>query len=429
MSPSTHERLLVLECLRWFARGAREGGTFVPTYDIERVDWRWLLPFASRQRIVPFVLRFLDETGQTGALPPPFPGLFRITSAQYVDHFHTQIPEYAGLLREIGAAGFEVMPLKGMALALGVYRDLPFRPMRDVDVLVHETDLPKLCRWLGSQGFDYQLFQPDRWRGRIRRRYFQIAIADPTGGSFDTPFNPFGAFNPLGRESLVRGEVRLDLHWKPAYVAGDEGVLLDTADLWQTSRDCPALGELARLPSVEALLHHVLIHFGDFYRPTLVQLLDVALVIRSDEFAGPGVRARFESKLAGGPQRIRRLYDAVLDLGSDARTARELLDRHRELFEGFFAGSHAWADETPARTWLQSVRRMVAMDRKPWRYGNGVGRLGLARDALLSGLGYLLPEPGFYPSPRYWRACLMHWRERRVGTKVRTVIASVLSRP
>jgi hypothetical protein len=72
---------------------------------------------------------------------------------------------------------------------------------------------------------------------------------------------------------------------------------------------------------------------------------------------------------------------------------------------------------------------MFAKDRKRWSYGNGVGRLGLARDALLSGLGYLLPEPGFYPSSGYWEACLMHWRERRVGTKLRTVITSVVSRP
>ncbi|MEO8486161.1 MAG: nucleotidyltransferase family protein [Betaproteobacteria bacterium] len=428
MSPSADDRQLIIECLRWFARGARGRDAFVPAYDIGRVDWRWLLPFASRQRIVPFVLRFLDETGQSEALPLPFLGLFRITSAQYADHFRTQIAEYVDLLREMDGAGFETMPLKGMALALGVYRDLPFRPMRDVDVLVHPSDLPRLCRWLGARGFDYPLFQPDRWRGRIRRRYFQLALADPSGGCFDTPFNPFGAFNPLGRESLVRGPVRLDLHWKPAYVAGEDGVVLDAADFWRSSRDCPELGVHARLPSVDALLHHLLIHLGDFYRPTLAQLLDCALVVRSDEFLEPGVHERFQSRIAGGPALIRRLVDAVLDLGSEALSAEELLARHRELFDGFFVETHAWADETPARTWLRSVRLMFGGGRKLWRYGNGVGRVGLVRDGLLCGIGYLLPEPGFYPSTSYWNACVIHWRERRVALKIRTVITSALSR-
>jgi len=361
-------------------------------------------------------------------VPEPFRGLLRITSAQYVGHFHDQTAEYFALLREMDEAGFACMPLKGMALALGVYRDLPFRPMRDVDVLVREADLPRLCRWLGARGFDYTGRQPDRWRGRIRRRYFHLAIADPSEGAFHTPFNPFGACNPLGRESLVRGQVRLDLHWKPVYVADGDAVALDTAELWRTSGDCPALGSRARLPAADTLLQHLLVHFGDFYSPTMVQWLDCALVIRSDAFGAPGVRERFEARIAKGSPLVRRLYDAVLDLGSGTLAAQELLLRHRELFDGFFAGTHAWADETPARAWLASARFVLGNRRTLWRYGNGVGRLALVRDAMLSGIGYFLPEPGFYPAATYWQACMVHWRQRRVATKVRTLITSVLQR-
>ena len=428
MTPASADRILIGECLRWFAGTPRARASFVPASGLERVDWRWVLRFASRQRIVPFLLRFLDETGRTESVPEPFRGLLRITSAQYVDHFRTQIAGYVELLRELDAAGFACMPLKGMALALGTYRDLRFRPMRDVDVLVHETDLPALCRWLCTRGFDYQALQPDRWRGRIRRRYFHLAIADPSGAAFNTPFNPFGACNPLGRESLARGEVRIDLHWNPVYVAEGRDVALDTAELWRTSHDCPSLGTRARLPSTDALLQHLLVHLGDFYSPTLVQLIDCALVIRSEDFQAPGVRERFASRIAAGSPPVRRLYDAVLDLGSETWTTEELMARHRDLFDGFFTGTLAWTDQTPARTWLRSVRFALGNGRKLWRFGNGVGRLAFVRDGMLCGLGYFLPEPGFYPATAYWKACVAHWRQRRVGTKVRTLIGSVLQR-
>jgi len=54
-------------------------------------------------------------------------------------------------------AGLDCMLLKGADLILGLYRVMWMRPMADVDLLVHNTDLPRIERILTELGYRQQI--------------------------------------------------------------------------------------------------------------------------------------------------------------------------------------------------------------------------------------------------------------------------------
>ena len=57
------------------------------------------------------------------------------------------------LLADLSVLGIEVMLLKGADLLTRVYRTQGTRPLADIDLLVHECDLPAIDRLLRSRGF------------------------------------------------------------------------------------------------------------------------------------------------------------------------------------------------------------------------------------------------------------------------------------
>ena len=61
--------------------------------------------------------------------------------------------ELGSCLEQFDSAGIPAIVLKGAALAEPIYGSLALRPMGDLDILVHHTDLPRVCTVVERLGF------------------------------------------------------------------------------------------------------------------------------------------------------------------------------------------------------------------------------------------------------------------------------------
>lgn len=126
-------------------------------------------------------------------------------------------------VRAIGAAGFDVVYLKGFASAHTLYDDPDARTIGDLDLLVRPQDLGPLVRFLSAEGFSFS--------GEAR---------SPWGFISDTSFLPF-----VSRDTTAN----LDLHVAPdAYPATRS---LSTEAVFSQSRWLDVEGLRVRIPSLE----------------------------------------------------------------------------------------------------------------------------------------------------------------------------------
>lgn len=113
--------------------------------------WDGLPAQAEAHGLVPLLYSHLQ---QAGVVVPP--AIKAELLGYYMQHAHaarvrTQV--LADILRRFGAAGIEVLVLKGAALAHLVYPQPVLRPMRDLDILVRAEDVYRAYNLLPGIGF------------------------------------------------------------------------------------------------------------------------------------------------------------------------------------------------------------------------------------------------------------------------------------
>ncbi len=106
-------------------------------------DWYNLYQTAREERVAPLLYWTLKNARTDLNLPVPDEFLAGLRT-QYFDTWARNTSYYQELksiLEKLEYAGIEVVVLKGAALAANVYPDLGLRPMRDLDILVRETQI------------------------------------------------------------------------------------------------------------------------------------------------------------------------------------------------------------------------------------------------------------------------------------------------
>jgi hypothetical protein len=112
-------------------------------------DWAWILKQAEDERLA----ALLYSVART--LPVPSPVLERLRAAwvsgrrQYL----LGIQQLTRVLSAFEREGVPVIPLRGLALANLLYRDPGLRPFTDLDLLVHEGNLPQALSLLSGLGY------------------------------------------------------------------------------------------------------------------------------------------------------------------------------------------------------------------------------------------------------------------------------------
>lgn len=156
---------------------------------------------------------------------PPVEASPRVTVAR-VSHV---LAELAVVLEVLSAEGIPALLLKGVPLALFVYRDMGRRPMADADVLVPLERFADARRALEARGFGLRLAAP---RGLLTHVDHSLAFRRP-------------------------GRPEVDVHYfaldECRWPGVDEG-------LWARSQERRVLGHPAFVPDRTDLLFHVLAH-------------------------------------------------------------------------------------------------------------------------------------------------------------------------
>jgi hypothetical protein len=118
----------------------------------EDLDWEFILELGQRNGILPLLYWHLNSRFAR-RVPSEFlhqlQVFFRYTSVRNL----LLVGELAQLLELFAKYGIEALPFKGPALALSLYGNLGLRTIRDLDVLVHERDLPAVKTLLAGKGY------------------------------------------------------------------------------------------------------------------------------------------------------------------------------------------------------------------------------------------------------------------------------------
>jgi hypothetical protein len=190
-------------------------------------EWRIARAVAAMHGVSPLLARNLRWDG------PPDWRRFLEDQRAHTEARHVRIQELLDRLDE-GArrAGLAWLGLKGTALyALGLYRPGE-RPMGDVDLLVHEADVPSATRVLGGLGFRETLVT---WKHR------EFEVADP---------GPPAGFGENSRNAL-----KIDLHTRISELLPRQAT--DITGYIYPRRPGPGLDHY---PSTPALMMHLLLH-------------------------------------------------------------------------------------------------------------------------------------------------------------------------
>jgi len=112
--------------------------------------WDTLAPAAERHGVAPLVYKQLKRAA---AIPGPQSRQLQALCVRHRRANQTRFAVLERLLAEFRTRDIPVALLKGAALAHQLYDDSAERPMRDLDILVRATDLPRAAAALRSDGF------------------------------------------------------------------------------------------------------------------------------------------------------------------------------------------------------------------------------------------------------------------------------------
>lgn len=236
--PAGDDHLLLTAALHHDERGLAAWRAFRPRFVLDDAD-------EEQGRVLPLVVRMLDATGSSD------PDLGRMAGMRRHARIRSMRVKWSATeaVGALGAAGVDVMVLKGTALSATVYDNTGLRPMADADLLVRPTDVPEADRVLRDLGYGGRGL--DDRRHVFVRHGLEYARSD--GAEIDLHWMPHRALAPRG---ISRSFPRLP--WEAA-VDGDEW--------WQRTRTIDLMGVPVLAPSPTDVLLHVCLH-GAFGGPS-----------------------------------------------------------------------------------------------------------------------------------------------------------------
>jgi Uncharacterised nucleotidyltransferase len=229
-------------------------------------DWDTVCSLAEMQGVMPLLHRFIASAcgGKVS------PAIVARLHAQFAGNALTHLRHARELVRiqsELREAGIAMLALKGPALAIQAYGDLALRPFGDLDILVHERDLPLVADILAARGYFPRRYQRDQ----------------PDGGYFQSSEDEFEARD---------GGDMVDVHW--ALVPSYFPYRPDYDELWRRAVTVTLDGGAIATLAPDDHLAFVIIHATKHGWPSLKPMCDVAA------FAARGIVdwERVEAKLA-----------------------------------------------------------------------------------------------------------------------------------
>ena len=115
------------------------------------IQWKIVLDRAEKHGVLPLLTRTLTNLSER--VPADILQTLRQT---YQTNLHKALflsRELIRILDRLSAAGIEVMPYKGLALAESLYGDIALRQSGDIDLLIRAADLGRIREAVGELGY------------------------------------------------------------------------------------------------------------------------------------------------------------------------------------------------------------------------------------------------------------------------------------
>jgi hypothetical protein len=182
------------------------------------LDWTYLLHMARRNGMTALLYRHLNAVGP-GDVPPEVLDQFRKSFVENNLRNLFKTGELLKILDLFGAHGIATIPYKGPTLATLAYGNLALREFDDLDLLLHEQDIPRARDLLIAQGFraGYTLTRAQEAAAVKSTRQLHLVSADGllvelhagvTYRDFGCPLDPARLWDRLEPVSLLGREVR-----------------------------------------------------------------------------------------------------------------------------------------------------------------------------------------------------------------------------
>ncbi len=245
------EAALVLCCATTAATPAR---TALASELVARVrSWDSVVDIAKRHAVLPLVHRYLNLECQTAT---PDEALAKLRTQWqliilYDRHLTAELVRLMGLLK---AAGIPAITFKGPVLAAMAYGSIELRQFVDLDILVRQTDLPRVAEILTAERY----LSPHTRREGLATSYFQE--------SEDAFFRPDG----MGA---------VDVHWK--ITPRSFRFAPDEETLWRRMQTVELEAGTVAALAPEDLLLYLCVHAAKHGWVTLEWICDVAETIRA----------------------------------------------------------------------------------------------------------------------------------------------------
>ncbi|MBI3606558.1 MAG: nucleotidyltransferase family protein [Nitrospirae bacterium] len=224
----------------------------------EDIDWTYLLRLALSHGVMPLLYRSLNihcpDAVPKGALDQ-LQGHFFANAARNL--FLTE--ELLKFMDLLEANGVPVIPYKGPALAASAYGNLALREFGDLDILVHERDVPRAKDLLISRGYRPNVELPSAKEAS----YIQFR----------------------GARGFSRGDsgVCIDLHWGVTLHKKSFSFPIDEERLWERLEPVSLGGRTVHSIPPEELLQILCVHGSRHCWEQLKWICDIAELVRAHQ--------------------------------------------------------------------------------------------------------------------------------------------------
>ena len=244
------------------------------------IDWTALIQEATCHEVIPLLYHSLQATCPE-AVPEPVLAQLRTFFQANTRRNLSLTGELLALLDLFAAQGIAAIPYKGPLLAAAVYGNLALRTFRDLDMLVHQHDIPAIKSLLLAQGYC--------WRPHISHLLqARMSLYVRSSYLYDVCFER--------RDSTGKRLSLVEMHWDthPRHIFFP----LNPEQLWQHLVPFALAGRLVPTLPPEELLPLLCINGAKDHWIWLKALCDVAELVR----ANPGIeweKTRHEARILG----------------------------------------------------------------------------------------------------------------------------------
>lgn len=371
---------LVKDCARFEISDdlARDIRAIVKSGD---VDWENVIRQSSSHGTIGMLNRNLLSLGLDGDIPRDILDRLKETYFAIAAHGMRQMAEFKRVGAALSDAGVDLMILKGAYLAESLYKDPGLRPLSDIDILVHESDWPRIYGILQAMGY-----------------------------------------NPLEGKSLMQLPsklARFDVQSHLQFVNGD-GVclefqfdlytigigMLDIGGVWSRAVDAEVNGVKVKVPGPEDNLLHMIVHANRHGCTRLKWLVDIAETLRNNNETDWDLFASIASREKIGAC-VYLTLKYIEDVFGERLADPEALKRLKPTAMQERAWRYIWPDEALVEFRGRSEDGICFYYYRPWSGWNLVNfaLMGRVRDKLALQARWIFPP--------------MAWMEQVYGRKSR----------